>query len=255
MKKLMIFSFVFFLSSFLFAQTEKDSISKVNNFTAVVTVQNKGISTIPNLTLGKPAVIFDMKLGRKLSFEPQFRFSLEDGKPWAMVLWWRYYGSVSERFKITYHANYSLSFKTIGLYNADGSDREVNRTNRYLVGALTPNYQLNKYIGLGAYLFYARGMDPYMIKNTYLASFQPTISNIPLFKSFVAKVRPEIYLLKMGEDGVFFSTRFLISNKNSPFSLSGLITQPIDSNIPSDYEFLWNVGVSYAFNQKYNKAH
>jgi len=136
----MIFSFVFFLSSFLFAQTEKNSISKVNNFTAVVTVQNKGISTIPNLTLGKPAVIFDMKLGRKLSFEPQFRFSLEDGKPWAMVLWWRYYGSVSERFKLTYHANYSLSFKTIGLYNADGSDREVNRTNRYLTGAMTPSY-------------------------------------------------------------------------------------------------------------------
>nr|WP_321346095.1 hypothetical protein [uncultured Draconibacterium sp.] len=254
MKKLMIFSFVLFLSSILFAQTEKDSISKVNNFTAVVTVQNKGISTIPNLTLGKPAVIFDMKLGRKLSFEPQFRFSLEDGKPWAMVLWWRYYGSVSERFKLTYHANYSLSFKTIGLYNADGSEREVNRTNRYLTGAMTPSYQLNKYIGLGAYLFYARGMDPYMIKNTYLASFQPTISNIPLLKSFVARVRPEVYLLKMGEDGVFFSTRFFISNKKSPFSLSGLITQPIYSNIPSDYDFLWNVGVSYTFNQKYTKA-
>jgi len=93
-----------------------------------------------------------------------------------------------------------------------------------------------------------------MIKNTYLASFQPTISNIPLYKNFVARVRPEVYFLKMGEDGVFFSTRFFISNKNSPFSLSGLITQPIDSNIPSDYDFLWNVGVTYTFNQKYTKA-
>ncbi|WP_372652005.1 hypothetical protein [Draconibacterium sp.] len=254
MFKLFIIALVLIISSSVIAQENNDTENKTTNFSSVVTVQNKGISTIPNLTLGKPAVIFDMKLGRKLSFEPQFRFSLEDGKPWAMVLWWRYYGSVSERFKLTYHANYSLSFKTIALYNADGSDREVNRTNRYLTGAITPGYQLNKYIGLGAYLFYARGIDPYIIKNTYLASFQPTISNIPLFKSFVARVRSEVYFLKMGEDGVFFSTRFFIRNKNSPFSLSGLITQPIDSTIPSDYDFLWNVGVSYTFNQKYTKA-
>lgn len=153
MFKLFIIFLVLIISSSVIAQENNDTENKTTNFSSVVTVQNKGISTIPNLTLGKPAVIFDMKLGRKLSFEPQFRFSLEDGKPWAMVLWWRYYGSVSERFKLTYHANYSLSFKTIALYNADGSDREVNRTNRYLTGAITPGYQLNKYIGLGAYLF------------------------------------------------------------------------------------------------------
>lgn len=244
-----------FISNILFAQNEESAGNKINNFTAVVTVQNKGISTIPNLTLGDPAIIFDMKLGRKLTFEPQFRVSLEDGKPWALVLWWRYYGSVSEKFKITYQTNYSLSFKTIDLYNSDGSDREVNRTNRYLTGAISPNYQLNKYVGIGSYLFYARGLDTNMTENTYMASFRPTFSNIPIMKNVTARIAPELYYLKMDANGgVFFNSRFLIKKMNSPFSISGLINKPIKSHIPSKYDFLWNVGVSYTFNKKYIEA-
>ena len=91
----------------LYAQEKDSTIAKISNFTGVVTIQSKGISTIPNLTLGKPAAIFDMKLGRKLTFEPQFRFAL-DGKPWAMVFWWRYYATFSNKFKMTFHTNYSF---------------------------------------------------------------------------------------------------------------------------------------------------
>jgi hypothetical protein len=76
-------------SNILYAQEKDSTIAKINNFTGVVTIQSKGISTIPNLTLGKPAAVFDLKLGRKLTFEPQFRFALE-GKPWAIVFWWSY---------------------------------------------------------------------------------------------------------------------------------------------------------------------
>ncbi len=61
-----------------------DSTKVVSHFGGAITVTNKGISTIPNFTLGKPAAIFDMSMGkRKLSFEPQFRFALE-GKPWTV---------------------------------------------------------------------------------------------------------------------------------------------------------------------------
>ena len=252
LKKIVIGLFFVSISLVLTAQNEETSSEKINNFTGVVTIQNKGISTVPNLTLGDPAIIFDMKMGRKLTFEPQFRFSLKDGKPWAMVFWWRYYGTFSDKFKVTTHTNHSLSYKSIKLFNVDGTERDVTRTNRYLAGAASPNYQINKYIGIGSYLFYARGLDSNMTKNTYMVSLRPTFSNLPIFKNIVARIAPEVYYLRMdNKGGVFFNSRFLISKNNSPLSISGLVNKPIKSNIPSEFDFLWNVGISYTFNKKY----
>jgi hypothetical protein len=99
-----------FFNQIATAQKSDSTSLRLNSFGGAVTIQSKGISTIPNLTLGKPAAVFDMKVGRKLTFEPQFRFAL-DGKPWAMVFWWRYYGSIGNKVKVTLHTNYSLSYK------------------------------------------------------------------------------------------------------------------------------------------------
>jgi hypothetical protein len=243
------------LSHILSAQKNDSTITKINSFTGAVTIQSKGISTIPNLTLGKPAAVFDMKLGRKLTFEPQFRFSLE-GKPWAMVFWWRYYGSISNKFKVTLHANHSLSYKSITSFTSSGTSQEIIRTTRYLAGAIAPNYQVDKYIGVGMYLFYTRGIEKYITRNTYMVSFRPSISNIPVTKNIVARFGPEIYYLKMDDkDGMYLNTTFLISKKNFPLSVSALINKPLKSNIPSEYDFLWNVGLIYAFNKEYREVH
>ena len=94
-----------------------------------------------------------------------------------------------------------------------------------------------------------------MTKNTYMASFRPAFSNIPIVKDVTARIAPEVYYLKMdAKDGVFFNSRFLISKKSSSFSISGLVNNPIKSNISSEYSFLWNVGVSYTFNKKYEET-
>ncbi len=85
-----------------------------------------------------------------------------------------------------------------------------------------------------------------------MVSFRPGISNIPIAKNIVARVNPEIYYLKMDDkDGVYLNARFSISNSNFPVSVSALINKPLESNIPSEYDFLWNVGLSYTFNKKY----
>lgn len=247
--------FLVILSHKISAQKNDSTITKINSFGGGVTLQTKGISTIPNLTLGKPAAVFDLKIGRKLTFEPQFRFSLE-GKPWAMVFWWRYYASISNRFTLTFHTNHSLSFKSITSYTSSGTSQEIIRTTRYLVGAIAPNYQISKHIGIGMYLFYNHGLETYITRNTYLASFRPTFSNIPITKNIIARFAPEIYYLKMDDNGgVFFNSRFLISKNNFPLSISGLINKPLESNIPSDYDFLWNVGLTYTFSKKYMEVH
>jgi hypothetical protein len=241
------------LSHALLAQKNDSANDKINIFGGAITIQSKGISTIPNLTLGKPAAIFDMKVGRKLTFEPQFRFALE-GKPWAMVFWWRYYASFSSKFKMIVSANYSLAFKTIA-DTSSGTSQEIIRTTRYLAGAIAPNYQVNKFIGIGTYLFYTRGIEKYITRNTYMVSFRPSISNIPITKKIVARVGPEIYYLKMDDkDGVYLNVTFLISKKSFPLSISALINAPLESNIPSEYDLLWNVGLIYTFNKEYTEV-
>jgi hypothetical protein len=237
----------------LSAQKNDSTIAKINNFGGAVTIQSKGISTIPNLTLGKPAAVFDMKVGRKLTFEPQFRFALE-GKPWAIVFWWRYYATISSKFKMIVSANHSLSFKAI-TDTSSGSSQEIIKTTRYLAATLAPNFQVNKYIGIGMFLFYTRGIEKYITRNTYMVSFRPTISNIPVTKNIVARVGPEIYYLKMDDkDGTYFNASLSIARKNFPLSVSALINKRLKSNIPSEYDFLWNVGLSYTFNKEYREV-
>jgi hypothetical protein len=241
------------LSFTLSAQKKDSTVAKINSFTGAVTIQTKGISTIPNLTLGKPAAIFDLKVGRKLTFEPQFRFSLK-GKPWAMVFWWRYTANISSKLRMVVSANHSLSFKSI-TDTSTGSSQEIIKTTRYLAGTLAPNFQVNKYIGIGMFLFYTRGIEKHITRNTYLVSFRPTISNIPITKNIVAGFGPDIYYLKMDDkDGVFLNTSFSISRKNFPLSITALLNSTLKSDIPSDHDFLWNVGLNYTITKKYIEA-
>jgi hypothetical protein len=240
-------------SSVLVAQKNDSTRAKISTFGGAVTVQTKGISTIPNLTLGKPAAIFDMKVGRKLTFEPQFRFAL-DGKPWAIVFWWRYYATFNSKFKMIVSTNYSFAYKTI-TDSSSGSLQEIIRTTRYLVGALAPNYQFNKYLGVGLYLFYNHGIEKYITRNTYMYSFRPSISNIPIIKNISARVGPEIYYLKMDDnDGVYINATLSISKKNFPLSISALINSPLESTIPAEYDLLWNIGLVYSFGKQYKEV-
>jgi len=138
---------------------------------------------------------------------------------------------------------------------ASHDSQEIIRTTRYVAGALAPNFQVNKYIGIGAYLFYTRGIEKYITRNTYMVSFRPSISNIPITKKIVARVGPEIYYLKMDDnDGVYLNATLLISRKNFPLSISALINTPTQSDIPSEYDFLWNVGMIYTFNKQYREV-
>jgi hypothetical protein len=197
-----------------------------------------------------------MKVGRKLTFEPQFRFSLE-GKPWAMVFWWRYNQSMSNKFSLNFSANHSFSFKDIESYpdTISTTSSEIIRTTRYLAAAITPNYKFNNYLGVGVYIFYTRGIEKFITQNTYMVALRPSISNIPIFGGIVGRFGPEIYYLKMDKnDGWYLNASFSISKKNCPLSVSALFNKTVQSTIPSEFDFLWNVGLIYSFNNKYTTA-
>jgi hypothetical protein len=87
-----------------------------------------------------------------------------------------------------------------------------------------------------------------------MASFRPNFSNIPITKNISARIGPEVYYLKMDDkDGVYLNATLLINRKNFPLSFSALVNSPIISDIPSEYDLLWNVGLAYTFSKNYRE--
>jgi len=87
-----LFAFVMLTNAVqVIAQDSNNDITTVRFFTGAATIITKGLSTFPNLTLGKPAVLFDFSMvGEKIRFEPTMYFALEELKPWSFIIWFRY---------------------------------------------------------------------------------------------------------------------------------------------------------------------
>jgi hypothetical protein len=231
-----------------------DSTKVASHFGCAVTVTTKGISTVPNLTLGKPAVIFDLSVGRRLNFEPQLRFALE-GKPWSFLFWWRYNLVQTGKIRLNIGAHPALSFKT-KTYIADGVATESMMVYRYLAGELSPVYLLSKNISVGIYYLYSRGIEKVLTKNTNLIALRSNFSNVKISDQFFIGFYPQIYYLKMDEhEGFYFNSSLNLGKSNLPVSLSAMVNKRIKSNIPADNDFIWNVSLRYSFNKEYVEKH
>ena len=101
-----------------------------------VNVTSEGISTVPALTLGRPAAIFDLSVRRgRVGFEPQFRFDLE-GRPWSFLLWGRYRPVQGDTISLTAGGDPSFSFRTTtGTIGNDEMHRDLIQVRRYVAGA------------------------------------------------------------------------------------------------------------------------
>ena len=147
----------FFISSEIFSQ-DSNNINLINHISGRISTTNNGISLIPTFSLGKPAVLFTLSLAKnKLSFEPDFNFSLE-GKPWSMLFWWRYKMVQRDNFSMRIGINPNFSYRTITTYN-NGISKDLIETRRFLAGEVMPIYSLSKNFKVGIYYIYAFGFD------------------------------------------------------------------------------------------------
>jgi len=231
---------------------KSDSTKVASYFGGTVMVTNKGISSIPNLTLGKPAAIFTMSVGRRVRFEPEFRFALE-GKPWMFIFWWRYDFLNTEKNLIKIRANPNLVFNTISV-TTNNVTTDIQKTSRTLTGELTTTHFLTKNVSIGAYYMYVYGIEKDAIKNTHYLALRTAFSNLKISNQFFMGFNPSVYFLKMDENHGFYSNATLTFGKrNCPLTFSILINKTIHTGIPIGQDFLWNVSLTYAFNGKYIK--
>jgi hypothetical protein len=248
-KSVLLFLVFLLLIHFAFSQNA-DSTKVVSHFGGAVTVTNNGISFIPTFSLGKPAVIFDLSVGRRLSFDPQFRFSLE-GKPWSFLFWWRYKLVKTDKFAMNLGSHLGLAFKTFE-ETTNGVATETITVKRYLAGELAPNYFLTKDISIGMYYLYSRGIDNGTTRNTHFLTLNTSFYNIPISRQFYLKFTPQLYYLKMDQqDGVYFTSSLTLAKRKIPLTISTVINKIIQTNITASKNFVWNVSLIYSFNKKY----
>jgi hypothetical protein len=239
--------FVAYLQFFYLASAqEADSLKFIDHFSGKVTITNNGISFIPSFSLGKPAIIFNMDVGRKkLSFEPEMRFALE-GKPWSFLFWWRYKAIEAGKFSLRIGAHPALNFRTINVVT-NGVTREVMETRRYAAAELVPNYNLTDNIAVGMYYLHGYGFDE-GVKNTDFLVLNSVFSNIGISNQLAMKIVPQFYYLKVdNEDGFYFAVSASLEKSGFPISLGALMNQNIKTDIVSDKGFVWNISLVYSF--------
>lgn len=251
------FKIAFTISALIFtmnalAQTAESSKQETGIFTGAVTVTTKGLSTFPNLTLGKPAAILDLSMGsEKLRFEPVMRFSLE-GKPWSFIFWFRYELMNSEKFQFKIGAHPAYSFKTISV-TQNGTTKNILRAQQFLAGELAPVFKVGKNISLGPYYIYARGMEKDIVKSSNFISFRTNFSNINLSENYFMRIMAQAYYLKLdADDGFYVNSALSLNRRNFPLSVSSSMNKIIRSEISGD-NFLWNINLTYSFNTRYTK--
>ena len=157
MKKAAILLTLFFLHFFSYAQTI-DTTQTPSFLRGQITATNNGVSLIPTFSLGKPAVLFDMNMGKgRLSFDPMIRFGM-NGKPWAFVFWWRYKLVQQKKFTLGLGAHPSVVFRDISVVD-NGVKKNYLSAQRYFAWETSPTYIINKNSSIGLYYLGSKGLQ------------------------------------------------------------------------------------------------
>lgn len=226
-----------FLSINVFANNLADSTKKTWQFHGVIQVNNNGISPVPAFSLGKPALMtsfFVQKGG--FTFSPEFNYGL-DGKPWVVNQWLRFQKQHG-RFLLRTGANMSLFFGRIG--------SEI-KLNQYLALEGFVSYRMSDRSSLNLLYWNSHGLDPMAVKSGHFLSLSANISKIPITKSLLLELRPNLFYLAntIPFKGLFVSAITSISHKKYPVSIFAQAVQPI--LVKPATNFNWNYGLNYIF--------
>lgn len=210
-----------------------------------MSLTNNGISFVPNFSLEQPAALLNLTLEKgRFSFEPEFTFSLEEGRAWYQVYWLRYKILNEGKLRLRAGGHLGLNFAKI----LDASDNEVIKTERYLVAELAPSYEYSESSSVGLQYMIARGYDIVNEDIQHFLSLNAHFSNIKISESMYLEISPQVfYLATFGPGkGYYAATGIKISKTNFPLSFSTVMNKTLSSDIAGK-DFLWNMTLTYNF--------
>lgn len=249
--KPLVFIFGLILSFYSSHSQTTDSTQTPSFFRGQINATNNGISLIPTFSLGKPAVLFDMNMGKgRLSFDPMIRFGM-NGKPWTFVFWWRYKLIQQKKFTLGLGAHPSVVFRDISVVD-NGISRNFLAAQRYFAWEASPTYNLSKNANLGIYYLGSKGLTKDIVQNTSFIALR-SVLNLNLSNKFTLGLIPQAYYLKMDQkDGTYVNATVNLYKKNFPISINAIASKAIETEIVGK-DFLWSLGLVFNINSKYSK--
>ncbi len=242
--------FYFLLISLLFIKTsyaQKDST--VTKFSGSIGITNNGFSIIPTFSLHRPATIMNFSWRRnQFSFEPDIRL-VSDASKGGMIFWLRYRLIQHQKFslRLGVHPAFTFIRRTI---TDNGVQSEITEMLRFAAGEIVPNYQITPNWSIGAMYLQGNALQKHGPQLTQVVFLNTSISNIKLWEDFRFQIIPTVYFLTTdGFRGDYFSATGILSNKNFPFTVQSTINQTLESDVPNNKDFMWNVMLSYNFNK------
>lgn len=159
-----------------------------------VNLTTKGISNIPNMSLGKPALMLDFMVGKgRWSFEPQFNFDIETYKPWVFTIWGRYKIMQNKKFRMNVGLHPAFTFDKIQVVE-NGETKNIIRNGRYLAGEYAATYNITDNISIGPYNVYTHSLEKDLIRDTHDIALMGGFRNISLFRDFYMDITPQVYI-------------------------------------------------------------
>ncbi|GAB3015960.1 hypothetical protein GCM10027185_09720 [Spirosoma pulveris] len=184
----------------------------------------------------------------RFSFDPDIRL-VSDASKGGFIFWFRYRLIEKKKFslRVGAHPAFSLVRKTI---SDNGTDSEITEMLRFAAVEVVPTYTIRPNWSIGAVYLHGSGLQNHGPQNTNVFFLNNTISNINVGGSFKLNLIPTVYLLYLdGHEGSYFSGTAILSKKNVPFTIQSTINQTINSNIPGNKDFMWNVMLAYNFSK------
>lgn len=249
MQQFRILLLLFLLLAGLAVHAQTDTISR---FSGTITLTQNGISIIPTFSLDKPALIFNLALGKgRLTFEPDLRFSLE-GKPWSMLFWWRYKIVRDRRFNLRVGAHPAMNFRTVDIRRVpDGGSAEVIEARRYLATEVVPSYRLTDRLSLGLYYLSGWGFDD-GVKRTHFLTLNATLTPLARAGNWLLQAFPSVFYLRTdGLQGYYGSATIRLQHARVPLALESILNHKLKSEIAPERVLVWNLSLLYTFNRRF----
>lgn len=245
-KKIFLISVFLVGTEYSFAQLA-DSTKWPLNFSGSAGVTSNGISIIPTFSLNKPALLVNPVLAKgRLSFEPALSFSLE-GQPWQFLFWFRYKLLDHKKFKMRVGAHPSLNWvnETVPFDSVNHTHQVIQH---YAALEIVPNYFFTKYISMGIYYLFGKGLQPDAIKTAHFLLLNANFSNVRVSKQVYLDISPQIFYLHIpSQDGFYGTTNITLNKETLPLSFSLFGNLKIKSDISGSPDFLWNATLTYAY--------
>jgi len=225
-----------------FAQQNEDSTkTKKLQAAATFSINSNGISSVPAFSLGKPALMASVSVGKGwFSYDPTLGYAL-DGRPWFIDNWLHVKLVNRTKFELRTGMNISTYCSRYML-----PEEEFYRVERYFTFELAGIFRFENKMSLLAQYWNDRGQEDWSIKGHFLNAIVEK-TEMALGKHVLCTAALQLFYINYtgNNDGLFIAPRVAFSVRKIPVSIFSQVVQAIASNIDPFPGFNINVGIEY----------